>query len=751
MADNSSYTRRTDDSLSPPPKRPKVIEIESDSEETIPCHNCQHVNLSKAFNDADEYFSKSWDIVLGLREWKDARSTFQGTLVAQLKINSLRRYECALCRFFWNVRLENDTKSCFEIRAFPSYWAIPLIKLNGTTIRRQERTVQPSVLVVIPASQIRAAGVHERFNECAIFRRHLGMTEGTIRAQHVDPHVNFSLFREWISFCTQNHGQGCPKSLPPFGVSPAQDGRVPDIPGFRLIDCEAEEALSMPVSEDYVALSYVWGTVDPDVDAAGTRWPRVVEDAVKVTRSLGFRYLWVDQICIDQQDPKDMARQVERMDVIYQQAKLTIIAAAGPDARFGLAGVDQPRQAPASIRVPGMTLITRPREPDTSIRLSKWWTRGWTYQEGVLSRKRIVFTTEQVYYECGGMVACESLEFPPGPLHAQSLKYQDRLVEPGIFSGVDTRRGAKNPFRMAASKNHESRGDRVRSHITNYAHRDLTHDSDRLNAFLGILSAHKVESYFGILISASQASRISPPSRKRVSLSLGDGSRELMRALVSWWHVDACAARIPQFPSWSWAGWRGRVMASDNGLADPYGYERYPPYLHVTGKPGYPKLLQQDGTDGANSDRQKLKLGTPRPPAIDLTGRYRLSLAGLTLVPNNRKEPEHPRSLTVSNLYQDQMDLALALSVEMSASELISCWGDKKKHGHGWEAIYVASTAARLAFPILRPLQPLQYFDNPERICVERVGLAWVSKSEFSIMEMEGELLKSVSDGYVMQ
>ncbi|KAF4987435.1 hypothetical protein FDECE_15425 [Fusarium decemcellulare] len=651
-----------------PSKRPRI----SSTGEKL-C-KCQALSLAKAFNDADKYFSGNWDLVLGLRDWRDARESFKGTLVTPLHINSLMVHECEVCRFLWDARLQDDPRRRFELRAFPSYWAIPMVKASGDAVSKQDRNLQHGVLVVVPESLNGPVATHHNFSKVAIFRRQPSMSESTIQARRIDPHVDFSLVKEWITFCNTNHGRSCPK---PGNAMGAKSTGVPHIPGFRLIDCETKEILSMPVSSDYVAISYVWGVVATDSEET-PKWPRVVEDAAKATLALGFRYLWVDQFCIDQSDPKDKAQQVARMDVIYQQAQLTIIAAAGPDARFGLAGVDRSRPVPNSIELGDLTLTRTPGDACDSIRMSKWWTRGWTYQEGALSRRSIVFTTEQVYYECGGMVSCESFELPSNLLHMKNLKYQGKLVKPGILSGVEGGRKSVNSFRLAASTKQESQHERVQSHISNYAHRDLTHNSDMLNAFLGILAAYNVKSFFGILVPDSLASQLSPTSRKWVFLPHEAGAWELAQGLISWWHTDRGATRIPEFPSWSWAGWRGHVKARDNGIASTYGGD-WPPSLEVNANPVYPTPLHK---------RQKPKYTAPRLPAIDLVGPSRLNLAGLTLAAQVKDDLIHLK-MTDSHCYE--LTITLALSVAVSAKELITCWGDKKPAGEkGWEAIYMA-------------------------------------------------------------
>lgn len=68
---------------------------------------------------------------------------------------------------------------------------------------------------------------------------------------------------------------------------------------------------------------------------------RTIEDAFQVTKELGYQYLWVDRYCITQHDSVHKSSQVRQMDVIYSQAALTLVAAAGHNPHYGLSGVDE--------------------------------------------------------------------------------------------------------------------------------------------------------------------------------------------------------------------------------------------------------------------------------------------------------------------------------------------------------------------------------------------------------------------------
>jgi hypothetical protein len=90
---------------------------------------------------------------------------------------------------------------------------------------------------------------------------------------------------------------------------------------------------AIPWSEKYAALSYVWGR-----DSTET-WLPTINDAVKVTKMMELKYLWVDRVCIDQSNDEEKKYFCSRMDAIYEGAEFTIVNAAG-DAHTGLPGID---------------------------------------------------------------------------------------------------------------------------------------------------------------------------------------------------------------------------------------------------------------------------------------------------------------------------------------------------------------------------------------------------------------------------
>lgn len=171
----------------------------------------------------------------------------------------------------------------------------------------------------------------------------------------------------------------------------------PDFAGFRLIDTKSECLVKIPkgCSPNYLTLSYVWGTEkyfiatkanikfleeDQSLFHRAHQLPRTIKDAIKITRILCQRYIWVDALCIVQDDDDERAVQVKNMDRIYKNSKLTIINASGTNADSGFEGVHPHRrkiqQHIEELR-PGLrVMLYQPMEE--VLKLSVWQTRAWT-------------------------------------------------------------------------------------------------------------------------------------------------------------------------------------------------------------------------------------------------------------------------------------------------------------------------------------------------------------------------------------
>ncbi|KAF4836161.1 hypothetical protein CGCSCA4_v012355 [Colletotrichum siamense] len=98
---------------------------------------------------------------------------------------------------------------------------------------------------------------------------------------------------------------------------------------------------------NYVALSHCWGQHQPAKTTKATlgryKWrliwadlPKTFQDAITVTRALGIDFIWVDSLCIIQDDPDDWAKEASQMASIYRNAYITIAvtSAAGGEEGF---------------------------------------------------------------------------------------------------------------------------------------------------------------------------------------------------------------------------------------------------------------------------------------------------------------------------------------------------------------------------------------------------------------------------------
>jgi hypothetical protein len=361
--------------------------------------------------------------------------------------------------------------------------------------------------------------------------------------------------KDSISYCLSNHGQAC-NSL----ERPVFENLRPSAFSFRVIDCVSGRVTNAVLDCTYVALSYLWGT-EPSksaIFASSTDQPmlpddcpRVIRDSIDVTLKLGCKYLWVDRYCINQLDEIDQKTQVSQMDRIYFNAHITIIAAAGKDPDHGLPGVNQKnRQRQPVAKIGNRTLISSLPRSRWSIHHSTWASRGWTFQEGFLSKRRLIFTDQQIFFECNTMACAEAIVQPLDAIHCKDKQHNgQRELRAGIPPSAF---GHKIPGGVPID---------IISHLSDYTQRELTYPSDALNAFQGVFHIFSrrdepVNHLLGV--------PMLPPVPIRKTNQLVAFNRSTSDSCVvglSWSHKAPGKRRV-EFPSWSWAGWEGQLEAS---------------------------------------------------------------------------------------------------------------------------------------------------------------------------------------------
>jgi hypothetical protein len=284
----------------------------------------------------------------------------------------------------------------------------------------------------------------------------------------------------------------------------------------------------------YAALSYVWGSAEHELVLLKSNLeelqrpgrlrkydvPKIIIDSMTVCTHLGLDYLWVDRVCIIQDDPVAKMPQLEAMGQIYSGAFVTLVSPERDGVQFGFHGVSQPRN-PQGIPLGPITLVPNYESALVSLEESTWSHRGWTYQEGFLSERLLLFGQDMLY-----MMRRNK--------DSKTIDYDDIRLE-GL-------QGERQDRPLFCCNSHNLPGEGYQDQVMQYSLRQLTFDSDVLNAFLGVLALFG-KHYYGI------------------PLLLFDES-------MLWFHLDwNSQPRIPtesqSMPTWSWISTKGGVKYSD--------------------------------------------------------------------------------------------------------------------------------------------------------------------------------------------
>ncbi|GAB1312567.1 Heterokaryon incompatibility domain-containing protein [Madurella fahalii] len=244
------------------------------------------------------------------------------------------------------------------------------------------------------------------------------------------------LVRQWISTCTIDHQ--CISNSDRMQWLPT---RVIDI-GESKSDIRLVERSDITVYRRYLCLSHCWGTgpavctTTRNIDRhyAGLEWshlPRTYQDTICVARLLGVRFVWIDSLCIIQDDEDDWVRESKAMADIFENAYVTIAAASSANPAGGLFPQRRLQQehilgrrygaAGMPYVIVAVDDISHPKLTDTTQRLvQNWplWTRGWVFQERLLSPRVVHFAYPEMIWECQEKTCCEC-----GQLH-ESVKSQ---------------------------------------------------------------------------------------------------------------------------------------------------------------------------------------------------------------------------------------------------------------------------------------------------------------------------------------
>ncbi|KAH9863744.1 hypothetical protein J1614_009676 [Plenodomus biglobosus] len=510
------------------------------------CSTCTNV-ISHGFHGENDRQSKQWD-------WS-MEALLQNTISCRCCVFLLQVLEASpwlVHRNDSNVRLSTTLVGSQHSSPFEkpqNEMGQQLIKHGPAQTTEYKRYYRPQLMVgdqctvILPAAKVEANDTEDVDPGSAFCGRAVG------------PEANFSLIRNWLNLCVTNHqspshGEGLhawyegteEHSTSGRGCSPVISDPIPN---FRLVDVKMRCIVPIEFKTDYAALSYVWGdskrvslckdnadalSLPGALDHESLDLPRTFTDAIEIAEKLSMRYIWIDALCILQDNSDQLVQHMNSMDLIYSAAALTIVSDA-ESADTGIPGLSTSRKPPqATFQHKGTQYISAKKTFGQALQESPWERRAWCLQEKVFSNRLLVLTETQTFYHCAAATWFEDtqLESKPniaGPVHIREKPSRTRK-EAMMF---------KASTQIAYESHRDYFGRNFWRLIENYSQRSLSFEADAIRAFSGILRS--IEQQHGVAV-------------------WGIPQREFGRGISFEHSPYQSGMRREGFPSWTWAGWR---------------------------------------------------------------------------------------------------------------------------------------------------------------------------------------------------
>ncbi|KAH8815533.1 heterokaryon incompatibility protein-domain-containing protein [Xylogone sp. PMI_703] len=370
----------------------------------------------------------------------------------------------------------------------------------------------------------------------------------------------------WLNDCQANHQQ-CQQIMNP---------KLPT----RVIDVGSETVqpflmISHNEAGRYLALSHRWGALDSKRNMLITKeenveqfclgipfdsLPLTYKHSVEVARSLGIQYLWIDSLCIIQDNIHDWEIESARMGDIYENAYATLFAERASNSDDGIFQTVEDRNAltdwirEIDFRDPRTEeqhriLISWPSYYPNSVKeafcvvdkpTSHLQNRGWVMQEEILSRRKICFSMTEIHWQCKSMSQCEC-----GLVSVINTSSADDFTRNTLLK---RRPDGSMTRALSASDSGRARGIRNANRawkylVEIYSQRDFTDQRDKLPALAG---------------AALKLGR--PPENYLAGIWREDLDDQLL------WHghnkEGLLCRRYEGYycPTWSWASLQGKVI-----------------------------------------------------------------------------------------------------------------------------------------------------------------------------------------------
>ena len=535
---------------------------------------------------------------------------------------------------------------------------------------------------------------------------------------------NLHLLRGWLKECRSSHDE-CKHGS--YSGNQIDDETCTTQLPLRVIDVGPSDGSLPPrlVTSDYrmtgryLTLSHCWGKISPTKTTVAMLTPwhvalpekqlsKTFRDAIWLTRQLGERFLWIDSLCIVQDDPKDVEAQIGLMGRIFEESYCTIAAvdAKDPDGLIAdrglfLSGPDAANRI--SVRLGHKQLLTDLRHLNdpyyekavealrdldsenpilseegheifmawadvhlngpihSHLEKKKWYSRGWVFQEKELSRRCIYFMEEEVAWNCGRYWEAEQTGISGRRQRASVHKL-----------GLSTIGGVTNNIDYNIDRNLRKTWQTV---VEEYSRKKLTYVSDKGKALKGL------------------EERLITRSRAAFRFGLVDfGPKDIVLSQLLWIPTVGCRSSLqgnPDFvcPTWSW-------MMLDGGVS--WAFNEY--------------LVCPEALCGVSFGE------------IELDGRQKLQISGLSQPISPRDSIEKIPSFSKGERWPPHIHFGWTeLMLDVSTNTILSA---DSSEIIGWVVMDMESKPITV---VAAPL--LQYFrqdDEEEPMCVEFLALAQI-------------------------
>lgn len=409
----------------------------------------------------------------------------------------------------------------------------PSTSITATAMYDMVETPRGSITVRMLAGELRVLG-HVQIDQ---------QTSAPAQNHRRVPTMDFRVISQLIRECEEQH------HYPNWNLP-----RYKFPTSIELIDFEDMMIVSATTERRYLALRYVWGdhlSVETTMGnmaslrhkgGLGTHMdgiPRTIKDAMDVIRNLGERYLWVDRLCIEQDNVTQKKVHIQKMDVIYSHALMTIIAHAGVAATSPLPGLrpgtrlnlptKQIGNAVMSVRAPTPWESGAPHE-----------TRGWTLQEQLMSKRCLYFDFHTTWFQCDKEI-CREIDAIGGhdyELLQTPISFNMQPLQSSLVDARDSTCRLNYAWKIYATI------------VERYHTRQLRYAEDAVPGMEGVAR----------LISES----LGEPLISGVPLSM------MPRAMQFYFSDEGSVlGRNETAPSWLWAGWKDSIFFGDPTVAEP--------------------------------------------------------------------------------------------------------------------------------------------------------------------------------------